>query len=350
MPLEPGGPLELLGRDGLVLLPAQPGDPVLALDRPRLDLPSDAQPHPGAGLVHDVDGLVRQEAVADVAVGQLRGRDQRVVGEPHLVVRLVGVAQPLQDLDRLLDRGFGHQHRLEASFERGVLLDVPAVLVEGGGADDVQFAARESGLEHVAGVHRALAGGARAHDGVQFVDEQDDPALGLPHLLDHLLEPLLELPAVLRARDQAGEVQGDDAPVLEGRRARRRRRCAGRGPSTIAVLPTPGSPISTGLFLERRERISIVCSISSARPTTGSSPPALACSVRSRPYSSRVGRLPRRPRPVAGPVRPPRAVTFGAVGEIAQLGDVHGVARAAARRRPESGSSSSAPRMCSGPM
>ena len=32
-------------------------------------------------------------------------------------------------------------------------------------------------------------------------------------------------------------------------------------PSTIAVLPTPGSPSSTGLFFVRRERISIVCSI-----------------------------------------------------------------------------------------
>jgi len=29
-------------------------------------------------------------------------------------------------------------------------------------------------------------------------------------------------------------------------------RCA--SPSTMAVLPTPGSPISTGLFLVRRER------------------------------------------------------------------------------------------------
>ena len=64
-------------------------------------------------------------------------------------------------------------------------------------------------------------------------------------------------------------------------------RCA--RPSTIAVFPTPGSPISTGLFLRRRERISMVSSISSLRPTTGSTLPSLACSVRSRPYSSSVG-------------------------------------------------------------
>src|SRR4051795_12248659 len=44
-------------------------------------------------------------------------------------------------------------------------------------------------------------------------------------------------------------------------------------PSTTAVLPTPASPISTGLFLVRRERISTACSISLARPITGSISP-----------------------------------------------------------------------------
>jgi hypothetical protein len=47
-------------------------------------------------------------------------------------------------------------HRLEAPFERGVLLDVLAVLVERRGADAVQLAAGQHRLEHVAGVHRAL--------------------------------------------------------------------------------------------------------------------------------------------------------------------------------------------------
>ena len=48
-------------------------------------------------------------------------------------------------------------------------------------------------------------------------------------------------------------------------------RCA--SPSTIAVLPTPGSPISTGLFLVRRCRTWIARRISSSRPITGSSLP-----------------------------------------------------------------------------
>ena len=57
-------------------------------------------------------------------------------------------------------------------------------------------------------------------------------------------------------------------------------------PSTIAVLPTPGSPMSTGLFLVRRERTWMTRRISSSRPMTGSSLPCSAASVRSRPNFS----------------------------------------------------------------
>ena len=42
-------------------------------------------------------------------------------------------------------------------------------------------------------------------------------------------------------------------------------------PSTIAVFPTPGSPINTGLFLVRLFNISIIRVISLSRANTGSS-------------------------------------------------------------------------------
>ena len=42
-------------------------------------------------------------------------------------------------------------------------------------------------------------------------------------------------------------------------------------PSTIAVLPTPGSPMRTGLFFVRRLRTWMTRRISSSRPMTGSS-------------------------------------------------------------------------------
>jgi hypothetical protein len=61
-------------------------------------------------------------------------------------------------------------------------------------------------------------------------------------------------------------------------------RCA--SPSTMAVLPTPGSPIRTGLFLVRRCSTWTVRRISSSRPMTGSSLPCSARSVRSMVYFS----------------------------------------------------------------
>ena len=59
-------------------------------------------------------------------------------------------------------------------------------------------------------------------------------------------------------------------------------------PSAMAVLPTPGSPMRTGLFLVRRLRIWIIRRISPSRPITGSSLPSAASATRSRPYCSRV--------------------------------------------------------------
>ncbi len=114
-------------------------------------------------------------------------------------------------------------------------------------------------------------------------------------------------------------------------------------PSTMAVLPTPGSPISTGLFLDRRERISTVCSISSARPTTGSSFPAFASSVRSRPYSSSVvaGAPSASPgRPLARPACSVRSSSLPVSWPWAP----------SSRAAPVSPSASRAPRTCSGPM
>ena len=78
----------------------------------------------------------------------------------------------------------------------------------------MQFAARQRGLEHVAGVDGTF-GLAGAHHGVQFVDEQDDAALVGRHFLQHGLEPFLELAAVLGAGQQAGHVEHQHTLVLQ---------------------------------------------------------------------------------------------------------------------------------------
>ncbi len=158
--------------------------------------------------------LVREEAVAHVAVREHGRRDERVVLDDHGVVELVALLQTAQDRDGVLDVGRIDQDRLEAALERAVLLDVLAVLVERGGADAVELPPGQQRLEQVARVHRAL-GGAGAHDGVQLVDEEQHLALALLHLVEDRLQALLELAPVLGARDQRTHVQRNQAPVLE---------------------------------------------------------------------------------------------------------------------------------------
>ena len=165
-------------------------------------------------LVDQVDRLVGQEAVGDVALGELSGRDQRRVHDAHAVVHLVALAQTAQDRDRVGHGRLAHEHRGEAPLERRVLLDVLAVLVERRRADRAQLAAREHRLEQVGRVDGAL-GRTGADDRVQLVDEQDDAAVGRGDLLEHGLEALLELAAVLRAGQQGAQVERPDAAPLE---------------------------------------------------------------------------------------------------------------------------------------
>ncbi|MNQ62341.1 hypothetical protein D3C85_766830 [compost metagenome] len=180
----------------------------------RLGLGIDGHAHARRGLVDQVDGLVGQEAVGDVAVRQGGGGDDGAVGNAHPVVDLVLLFQAAQDRHRVLDGGLRHEDRLEATGQGRVLLDVLAVFIQRGGADAVQLAARQSGLQEVGGVHGpvALAG---ADQGVHLVDEEDDAALGLGHLVQHGLQPLLELAAVFGARDQGAHVQRQDLLVLQ---------------------------------------------------------------------------------------------------------------------------------------
>ena len=130
-----------------------------------------------------------------------------------MVVVFVAGAEALEDFEGFFLGGFADEDGLEAALEGGVLFDEAAVFVEGGGADDLDFAAGEGGLEDVGGVHGAL-GAAGADEGVEFVDEEDD-VLDAADFFHDGLDALFELAAVLGAGDHEGEVEGDEALAAE---------------------------------------------------------------------------------------------------------------------------------------
>src|SRR5262249_33432859 len=118
-----------------------------------------------------------------------------------------------EDKDRLFNRRRFDLDRLETAFESGVLLDVLAVLVQGGGPDALEFAAAESRLDNIGGIHGAF-GGTRADDRVQLVDKEDN-VLGTANLIHHGFDALLELAAVLRAGHHQREVKSDNSLVTK---------------------------------------------------------------------------------------------------------------------------------------
>src|SRR5919107_5581452 len=145
---EPRSLLEVFIRNRLILLALHA--PQLVLQRLCvLGLGLRTEPDPGSRLIHEVYGLVGQEAACDVAVRKLGSRDDGFLPYLHPVVRLVAVLETPQDVYGVLDCGLADKHRLEAPLEGCVLLYILAVLVDGGRANNMQLTTGESWFEHV---------------------------------------------------------------------------------------------------------------------------------------------------------------------------------------------------------
>ena len=168
----------------------------------------------GAGFIHQVDGLIRQEAVGDIAVREGCGGDQRIIADLHAVEHLIALLQAAQDGDGVLHCWLIHLHRLEPALQCGIFFDILAVLVQRGRTDAVQLAPGQHGLEQVACIHGTV-GLARTHDGVQLINEEDDLALALLDLIQDALQALLKLAAVLCTGHQRTHVQAEHGAVLQ---------------------------------------------------------------------------------------------------------------------------------------
>ena len=168
----------------------------------------------GRRLVHQIDGFVGQEAVGDVARGELHGRDDGVVLDADLVVILILLFQSAEDGDCVCLVRLVHHDGLETPLQGFVFLEILLILVECRGADGPQFAACQSRLEDVGRVHCAVAL-ACAHKRVDLVDKEDNLPVGLGHLVHHRLESLFELAFVFGTGDERAHVEREDLFALQ---------------------------------------------------------------------------------------------------------------------------------------
>ena len=99
---------------------------LVELGRARIDL--DAQTT--GGLVDQVDCLVRQETIGNVAIRKHRSSHDCTVLNAHAVVDFVALLESAQNANRVLHVWLPHQHGLEAAGQGSIFFDVLAVLVD----------------------------------------------------------------------------------------------------------------------------------------------------------------------------------------------------------------------------
>ena len=162
----------------------------------------------GRRFVEEVNRLIGQFALGQITGGEAGGRFDGVIGDVDVVMRFVTIAYAIEHLDGVLNIGLFDEDRGKASVEGAVLFDLLAVFIHGGGADRLQFAARQSRFHHVAGIHCA-GGRARADHLVQLVNEKDDLAFGTLNLFDGAFEAFFKFATETAAGQHPAQIQAE---------------------------------------------------------------------------------------------------------------------------------------------
>src|SRR5947209_2574906 len=105
-----------------------------------------AQLYAGAGFVNQVDCLVWQEAIWNVAVRVRDGEVDCIVGVSDRVKFLVTIFDSEQNFRRVTLIWRRNFHCLKTALERTVFLDRLAILARSGRANALDFATRKRGL------------------------------------------------------------------------------------------------------------------------------------------------------------------------------------------------------------
>ena len=159
----------------------------------------------GASLIKDINCLIWQEAVLDIAARKRNGSLDSSLGVVNVVVLLIAVLKAMDDRNGVVVVWLADVDRLETPLKCSVLLDVFTVLFCRSCTDDLDFSTRQRRLQDGRGVDGALCG-AGANDSVNLVNEED-VILGFLQLSNNLLHAVLKLTAILGSCYQTCQVK-----------------------------------------------------------------------------------------------------------------------------------------------
>ena len=154
--------------------------------------PLDAQAR--ARLIDQVDSLVRQVTVLDIARGKLGRALDRLISNSHMMMVLILLAKAFEYLDSFSDSRLSYLDRLEAAFQGCVLFNILTVLICCSSTDSLEFAARQHRLEHIGSTHCTVCRPC-TDDSMDLINKEHDIAAG-PDLFKDFFQAFLKIAAV----------------------------------------------------------------------------------------------------------------------------------------------------------
>ena len=167
-----------------------------------------------ARLIDEVNCFVRQETVGNISIGQGCCCNQCRILNFYAVINFIAFLQAAENGDGVLHSRFTDHDRLETAFQCRIFFNILAVLVQRGCTDAVQLTARQHWLEQIACIHSAV-GFARADNGMQLIDEQNNIALALFDLIEDSLQAFLKFAAVFCTCDERAHIQRENRLVFQ---------------------------------------------------------------------------------------------------------------------------------------
>ena len=170
---------------------------------------------PSPCLIDQVNGLVGQVSVGNMASAARNCKFQRIIVIGYSMKLLIALLEHLHNLQRLVDARLLDGHLLETAHQAAVAHDVAVIFLIGGRPDEAHSPTLQIGFQQVAGIHRAFARLPGPHDVVYLVDVEDGSFLGCD-AFHHRLEPFLKITTELCAGNQRAQVQLVDLNITQG--------------------------------------------------------------------------------------------------------------------------------------
>ena len=167
----------------------------------------------GSGLVHQINGFIRQKTVVNVTLGEFRCCTQTVLCDRHMMMFFILWAQTAQNLNGLFHARFFYGHRLETALQRCIFFNVLTVFLNGCGTDDLNQSPGQCRFHDIGRIQRTFRA-TGTDDRMQLIDKQNYISC-LLHFLHDAFDTLLKFTTVLCTGHHAGNIQRQDSFLLQ---------------------------------------------------------------------------------------------------------------------------------------